>query len=146
MITSPKKLLLALAIAVIAVGIVRYFRKPSETIQIIKITQPILAKLQSPEYTFQKAKLLPRFSPQKEVECMEVSQIQPGSVFSEIGIIESDCAEKLRAFANLTQPRDFVLTDPAVVMSLYQELSGVERVDLELQRDGKKIKLRYERE
>lgn len=145
-----KKDILSLLLAVIfcgAAGYIYFFYIKTPQVSPhtqIKVTQQIKQKLQTPDTLFKEAKVVPRFNSANEIECMHMTEISKGSVFWDLALNEGDCFQLIRLFDQTENSgREFMLTDPALIFSLYSEIKNANKVELLLLRNNNKVEIHY---
>lgn len=82
----------------------------------------------------QQAAMVPQRNASGEIECFKFLAIQPGSVYTQLGMSVGDCIESVNGQK---------IDSPAKAMELYQALRGADSISIGRQRDGRKDEVQY---
>lgn len=76
----------------------------------------------------------PRKKPNGEIECFQITAIQPGSVYTQLGIMNGDCIKSVNGEA---------IDSPAKALELYNALKNSSSIKMTVERDGRDAERDY---
>lgn len=82
----------------------------------------------------QQAAMAPRRGANGEIECFRFLAIQPGSIFSRLGLQVGDCLKSVNGMA---------IKSPADAMKAYQDMGNQSNISLGMERDGRDTENNY---